>query len=589
MQGKKKIYVLVFLFMIVFSLCFFAKTAQAKTITYLDSVSQTPETTAYFKQFSSEEFVSLRMSNRVAMYDSQYNDDDFWEHGLVFYLNENEYGYFSVQDAVSVEMENIGITVDGKQLDGTLSFDVEGHGSTHTTDGLRAVFLVLNCKNPQVSWECTSISITQDGRSSGAECAQTSVYTKMYLYEHDSGQPYYGRLAFYVADLDVGHVPLPEQVRICNGFADDVYVANNTELDRNELVASGGTHFVATREYEPTSFLNGFVAYINNPWSDWWWSGTSCGTEFGSITETYPSSMVEDPRKSIDSIDGKAPTVEVPEAKRGNVVEYSFLQKFPFVITSNAPASITLSDTLDERYDLNSVACQVIKELSENGGSTFSDDTINWTIEIVGQTIFFSAKNPVTIGGTYRFIIHNSVLKAHCALGRLSNQIHSEVHPNNADQQVITKDSNVVWILVKSRYDTLEVTKTISADAFVKAHGTPTFFICLEGTKNEKAVKEYACITFDNLSEQDGTATKTVSFSLEGFDGWAAVYEMDSLRYRLKALTSSNKDVRIEDSRITIDLGGVQDGYTLEVSFLNKKIFQEKTSDTALVTNKILL
>lgn len=141
-------------------------------------------------------------------------------------------------------------------------------------------------------------------------------------------------------------------------------------------------------------------------------------------------------------------------------------------------------------------------------------------------------------------------------------------------------------MLIEPRYDALRVTKTITADQFVAAHGNPTFFFCLEGKKNGVFEKMTQCVCFDNVSDASGSYSKSVTFSLAGFDGEVKLYELDSLRYKTVDVRSPNKDVRLDNNVLIFNLGGSADGTTLEATFVNKKVFQEKTSDTALVINK---
>lgn len=562
--------------------------AEAKEVKYLNSVSETPETTAYFNPITEGDITHMDVSSRVGVYNAAGNPDEFWYGGTVFYLNENEYGYFSVNDAVTLYVNNLGTTVDGKQLDGSISFSVEGRGTTHTTDGLRAVFLVTNCHNERVSWACASISATQDWKNSGLECAQTTVHTTIHLYEHVSGAPFSGRLAFYVDDLDVGHVPLPEQVRIMGGFADDVYVSNQTELNRGEIIASGGTHFVATTEYEPSSFKNGFVAYIDSDWADFYWSGTSCETEFGSITETYPVSKVTNPKKTISSIDGKAPEGETPDIKRGQTIDYSISQSFPYTVSSNAAREIVLSDVFDERLDLSNMSFAMYKEAEDEKTPAREDGSRYWNWWRENNKIVIQAKDPLTIGGTFTFECKNLKIKANTALGPLSNKAHVRVSLNNSSQGTVEKDSNEVRVNVVTRYEKLVVTKHLETDSYVKAHGIPTFFLSLTGTKNGKPETFTRVLTFDeNVMIKTGDVALQVTFDLTGFDGDATLSEKKVLRYHLQSIDSPNADVSRNGDTLIFHLAGGQDSYTLSAEITNKKVFQEKTSDTVCVLNEV--
>lgn len=562
--------------------------AEAKEVTYLNSVSETPETTAYFNPITEGDITHMDVSSRVGVYNAAGNPDEFWYGGTVFYLNENEYGYFSVSDAVTLYVNNLGTTVDGKQLDGSISFSVEGRGTTHTTDGLRAVFLVTNCHNERVSWACASISATQDWKNSGLECAQTTVHTTIHLYEHISGAPFSGRLAFYVDDLDVGHVPLPEQVRIMGGFADDVYVSNQTELNRGEIIASGGTHFVATTEYEPSSFKNGFVAYIDSEWADFYWSGTSCETEFGSITETYPVGKVTNPKKVISKIDGKAPVGETPDIKRGQTIDYSVSQSFPYTISSNAAQEIVLSDVFDERIDLSNMSLTMYKEAVDEKTPTREDGLNYWRWWRENNKIVISAKDPLAIGGTFTFEFKNLKIQANTALGTLSNTAHVRVSLKNSAQGTVEKDSNEVCVNVVTRYEKLVVTKHIDRDSYIKAHGTPTFFLCLTGIKNGKPETLTKALTFDEaVMNSTGDIALEATFDLKGFDGDATLSEKKVLRYRMASINSFNTDVSKDGDTLVFHLGGIEDPYTLSAEIINKKVFQEKTSDTVCVLNEV--
>lgn len=173
------------------------------------------------------------------------------------------------------------------------------------------------------------------------------------------------------------------------GFVNDIYVRDNTELDISAGVNNipNSTFKAPTdsedsdAEYQP----RWVVAAIANGSAEFRWSGMKCASWISNaVSKTYP-----DPPNPVKKVD--KPIVEANEE-----VTWTVDMEFPVVNPSNCAKSIRVEDTFD---DLLTIEQSKIKVLNKNN----EDKTSEWTINVDGQKVTLTAKNPGSITGKYTF------------------------------------------------------------------------------------------------------------------------------------------------------------------------------------------
>ncbi len=373
----------------------FSGQAYAKSAHFVDSWNNTGESTAYLNNISKSTVQYRIHDSRISYLDLHLDSGSMFSSfcdgetdlGLFYYNRTLEAGEtVTVSNALTISVPDAGYDVTGRTISLELGMDVTFYNHLGQTDGLPAFLAVNSESNPYGMWLYLAVAYLSDSQSDYG--IATEVVNHMRLFYADTGEPFSGGLQICANDLDVvGTLPgWEEQMRLGDGFSDEVYVSNNTKLNRDALRSSGNTWFVATQP-DNNSFLSGFAATTQGSESTFTWRGTGCGTYFTSYYPNYPSSSLRAPVKSADPA----------RVEWGDSVSFQIEQTFPYVTSSNNASSVVFTDELDPALDASAAVVQV------SAGGT--DVTSEWDVSIQGQKLTAAAKDTAKVQGDYTFSI----------------------------------------------------------------------------------------------------------------------------------------------------------------------------------------
>lgn len=144
--------------------------------------------------------------------------------------------------------------------------------------------------------------------------------------------------------------------------------------------------------------------------------------------------------------------------------------------------------------------------------------------------------------------------------------------------------STQTFTITDVKYVSLRLTKAVSGEEIVWAHGNPTFTFCVEGTDLDgDEHKFYETVEFTREAVSgSGRNTMTAVFRLPA--GNYSASERNVIRYRLDAIEAISNG-QAAGAGVRFDLSDNQDG---AATFVNRKETDQGLTDTAFVRNTII-
>ena len=362
-------------------LCAVAGRAFAQTGHYVDGWEDTGVSNAYLDKILPDEWdITFHNSNFYTL-----DTDDGYK--LIACKGGVQKGKtVSAPNALTLTAKNGAYTVDGRYLDVEFDFSFTFYGYKGTNSDMSAMRIL---ENNRYLWTYGTYIVDGNTSKMTDEIA-CSVDTTLKITYSDTGEAYNGGLQSCFEDLDViadeNLLEYREAIKIESGFAEDVYVAKDTLLDKDELENSNFTHFVAGA-VDSDTFRSGVALFTQGSVSTYNWKGLACGTGFLVFYPNYPQDYVT----SVDQ------TVAKDKVTLGETVAFDITQAYPYVQDSNMAAKIVVADTLDSALDATNATVKVFA----NG----VDVTSNWTVTKSGQTLTLTAKDTREVQGDYTFTV----------------------------------------------------------------------------------------------------------------------------------------------------------------------------------------
>lgn len=504
--------------------------AYAKSAAFVGGWEDTGETKAYLQTISKDNLEYTIHNDKVkTVYSPSLDGTVFYYDGLLSNGQQANLG-----KAVTFTFHHAGTTVDGRPLDAVFDFTVSLLGREANCEGRPCFLQFLGSDDVLWVYDSEGWVLAQDKVGSGAYgITSADIKTDAKLVYADTGQPFEGGLQICIADLDMidrTDSSYSESMRLDYGFGDQVYVSQNTKLDRAELAASGNTHFVATRA-DSNSFLSGFAAATNSGSFGYTWRGTDCGTQFAVRYPNFPSSAVGQPTKSADP----------GFVEWGDNAVFQIKQKLPYVVSSNKASSISLTDALDPALDASKATVKVT--------AAGKDATTNWNTAIHGQQVTLTAKDTAQAQGEHIFTI-SAPIRSDANFAGYATENGYYLIPNQAAATVNGVQFQTDAAKVGVTYGALEISKSSSNPSLTDGNACYSLAGAEYGVYRDQACTDYiGTLTVDENGWgrydrlRTGTCYVREDKAPEG-------YWIDENVYRVSVTPMGTYTLNLEDSPI---------------------------------------
>ena len=295
----------------------------------------------------------------------------------------------SWKNVCTITFKDAGYTSDGE------FFNLECTLESLKMTGTRAQPLPENTK-------LTVADVTKEGLISRAYFAHVTETGELYDYTSDKtpGEESVWRLritdakgknmkippiAMLYRDVDafanVDDTVVRESVKAVSGFADDIYISNDSLL----LVSENNSLYEGNGLVENEDERNHVLMTMVDPEAVILWRGLTCGTYITPLSLTgYP---IPENQKTVDRSYSEA----------GQTLHYTIDSVFPAVTDENAASSVIVTDELNDILDAENAVTHVYRDGMEVGAE--------WNTACNGQKIIWSSKNPAAVQGDYSFTI----------------------------------------------------------------------------------------------------------------------------------------------------------------------------------------
>lgn len=318
-----------------------------------------------------------------------------------------------------------------------------------------------------------------------------------------------------------------------------------------------------------------------------------------SASETRPSEAT--PMKKILTSSGAVE--ETTLSSRKDAVSFEVQQVIPTLTNAWRLSSFTIQDTLEACFSLERVSVYLNQNLQGQWTPSESGSTkAGWTFTQNGRQVQMTAAGGLSgdyYGNTVRLVLdvrikEGSDLSAYVVSG--TPELRDITIPNRASTVFqwqhgtpasVTRQTNQVLVKLKEQLQTMSrivLTKAISAEDIVWAHGNPTFTFCVEGTDmGGTHHRYYDTVEFTpEHTPSHGIVTQSVGFEIPS--GTYRAYETNVIRYRLSGIDGIQNG-QAAGVGVNFSITAQKHG---AATFHNRKTTDGNLSDTAFIRNTII-